>query len=343
MPSDLSLFNSILHLHLRPWKATESEQKFRQLLHSLPKENYHQQPLYEVSFPKPLSEKTKYYHAIINNEATTYLSTLHQVITASSNNNEKKFHIHTALSKRLKAKLEDTQRVIGSSQLFFSIIDENRHDKQLRDNTWIIQYLKYQLIRLYLEIQNSYPEYLNDNPLTEDDIHLLYFSENNAGRKLITKLPIRQLKKSGIKSIRQEEVKFTPIRGELREKNTKILTYQEIVANPDKFASIELQLFNEKLITGEYDFINKGVPGNVQRMAAVYQVLIKKRYFNEFSFPGRKQITDLQIRSFLNYRYNAKIDKEFRKFGNKEKGRALLEAYIDKNLWLQLLPPGKNT
>ena len=134
MPNDLPTFNAILHLHLRPWKTTESEQKFRELLYSLPTENYRQQPLFEVIFPKPLSEKTKYYHAIINNEATTYLSTLHQVITASSNNNEKKFHIHTALSKRLKAKLEDTQRVIGSSQLFFSIIDENRHNKQQGDN-----------------------------------------------------------------------------------------------------------------------------------------------------------------------------------------------------------------
>ena len=54
MPNDLPPFNEILHLHLRPWKTTGSEQKFRELLHSLPKENYHHQPLYEVAFTKPL-------------------------------------------------------------------------------------------------------------------------------------------------------------------------------------------------------------------------------------------------------------------------------------------------
>ena len=279
MPSDLPIFNSILHLHLRPWKVTYTEQKFQQLLHSLPKENYHHQPLYEVSFPKPLSEKTKYYHAVINNEATTYLNTLHQVITNSSNNNEKKFHIHTALSKRLKAKLEDTERVISSSQLFFSVLEG--HDKQQRDNAWIIQYLKYQLIRLYLEIQNLYPEFLNDDPLTEEDIHSKYFTETV--QSLIKTAPELGLPKSTIqKPSSIERNQFNPIKGDFRSEKKGILSYKEIIKRTDVFALFEIALFEVELIDNEYNFTNKHT--EKQKLAAIYCWLIFKTIFYKKEF-----------------------------------------------------------
>ena len=309
MPSDLPLFNSILHLHLRPWKTTGSEQKFRQLLHSLPKENYHQQPLYEVSFPKPLSEKTKYYQAVLNNEAITYLNSLHYLITASSNNNEKKFHIHTALSKRLKDKLEDTERVIAARQLFFSTLDENRHDKQQRDNAWIIQYLKYQLIRLFLEIQNSYPEFLNDDPLTEEDIHSKYFTETV--QSLIKTAPELGLPKSTIQkpsSIERNE--FNPIKGDFRSEKKGILSYKEIIKRPDVFALFEIALFEVELIDNEYNFTNKHT--EKQKLAAIYCWLILKRYFIKRNFEKRKDIKYVDVRKFLDYRYNANVDAQFR-------------------------------
>jgi hypothetical protein len=332
MPHDLTTFNSILHLHLRPWKATESEQKFRQLLHSLAKENYHHQPLYEVAFPKPLTDKTRYYKALVDNDAVTFLNKMDADLATAINANEKKFYVHKALTKKLKGLLEDTQKVIVKQQLYFKTFEDPEQDKQLRDNAWIIQYLKYQLIRLYLEIQDQYAGFLKEEPVTEEDLHLLYFSENNAGRKLITNVTIRELKKSGNKTVSQEEVEFTPVKGEVRESGSKIFTYQEIVADSNKFAQIEILLYKDQLIDLEYNFVKK--KGNVQKLAAFYQVLIKKRYFNQLSFPGKKEITALHIRKFLNYRYKATIDKEFRNFNNPE----LLEEYLINNPGCELFP-----
>ena len=244
-----------------------------------------------------------------------------------------------SLSKRLKDKLKDTQSVIASHQLFFSTLDENRLDKQLRDNAWIIQYLKHQLIRLYLEIQDAYPEYLSDDPLTEQEIHSIYFTENS-GENRIIKAPA-VFKSSSGKALVAEPTNFEPLMRDVRETDNTILTYSEMIACAEKFAAIEKLLFQEQLIDSKYDFIKKP-KGNIKKLAAVYVTLVKKNYFNEFYFPGKMKITDLQVRKFLNYRYNATIDREFRNFRNKEKGDALLESFIDEELWIGLLPNGRS-
>ena len=332
MTRDLPLFNSILHHHLRPWKATGSEQKFGQLLHSLPKENYHQQPLYEVAFPKPLTAKTRYYKALIDNEAMAFLNKMEAALANAINNNEKKFHIHTALTKKLKGLLTDTQKEIVKQKLYLKTLEDPEQDKQQRDNAWILQYLKYQLIRLYLEIQNSYPEFLNDDALTEEDIHSTYFSENIPEGKLIVIVPTAVFKKPTNKIISAEEILFKPVKGDVREPFKTILTYPEIIAKPDKFAKIEILLFEDQVIDPDYNFIRK--QGNVQKLAAYYQVLIKKNYFNRFYFPGKNEVTSLHIRKFLNYRYDVLIDREFRRFNKAE----VLEEYFIKNPAPSLIP-----
>ncbi len=88
MSNDLEIFNDILHLHLRPWKVAYSEQKFRELLHLLVKENYHHQPLYELAFHKPLTGKTRYYRAFIDNEAPGFLNNMEALITSASVSHE---------------------------------------------------------------------------------------------------------------------------------------------------------------------------------------------------------------------------------------------------------------
>ena len=71
-------------------------------------------------------------------------------------------------------------------------------------------------------------------------------------------------------------------------------------------------------------------------MAAIVHLLIQKKYFHKLHFAGgRRLITDLQIRKFLNHRYIAGIDKEFRVFKKIEK----LDTYLDDNVRVRLLIP----
>jgi hypothetical protein len=96
----------------------------------------------------------------------------------------------------------------------------------------------------------------------------------------------------------------------------------------------EQELFNSELLDHQYKFIKKR--GNVEKMAALYRILIQKQHFKTYSFKdGRKKITDLQIRKFLNHRYIATIDREFRNF----KDKPTLDEYLSNHVALALLIP----
>ena len=104
MSLDLELSHKILFID-RPWLETSTtDAKYLQLLHAVINENFAQQPLYELSFPKPLTPKTKYYQAIITNEAVGFINSVHTLVNSALSDNERKFHIHSILSKKLPAK-----------------------------------------------------------------------------------------------------------------------------------------------------------------------------------------------------------------------------------------------
>lgn len=147
------------------------------------KENYAQQPLYELSFGKALTPKRKYFFALIDNEARRYINAIHGLMKDASNENEKKYWIHNTLTKKLKDKFTETEKAITANQFFFSVIDDRQQTPKQKDNAYVIQLLKFELIRIYIEIQNGFSAYLKEDPLTETDILTTYFQSEEAPAK----------------------------------------------------------------------------------------------------------------------------------------------------------------
>lgn len=182
MTNDLELYHNILLID-RPWLSSNSDQKYQQLLQTVSKENYAQQPLYELNFQKPLTPERKYYYALIDNEARRYINTIHSLVHDASNENEKKYWVHNTLTKKLKDKFVETEKVISSNQFFLAVIDDRLQTAKHKDDAYVIQLLKYELIRIYLEVQDSYPAYLKEDPLTEADLITTYFHSEEAPQK----------------------------------------------------------------------------------------------------------------------------------------------------------------
>jgi hypothetical protein len=330
MSNNLEWYHKILFIE-RPWMdATTTDAKYQQLLHELSTENFAQQPLYELSFPKPLTHKRKYYQALINNEAIIFINSVHDVMKRALNDNEKKYHIHKILSKKLPAKLHETEKIIASLKLYFSLIDDPAIDKRVRDNAFIIQYLKYQLICLYLEIQDSFASYVTTDILTEKEINLIYFSEPfNTFIKTNT-----GVKRDSLIANNAEKKKFKAIKADFRKDVPKgILSYEEIVSHPHSFANVEEELYKVQLIDEKYNFTS--IHTEKQKLAAIYHVLIRKGYFIKRDFKKRKGITDVAIRKFLDHRYNAKLDSQFRHW---RRNPDALASYIKPFEWIDNLP-----
>lgn len=335
MSNDLELFHNILLIN-RPWLSTTTDQKYQQLLQTVSKVNYAQQPLHELSFPKALTPKRKYFFALIDDEARRYINTIHSLMKDASNENEKKYWIHNTLTKKIKDKFTETEKAIAANQFYFSVIDDRQQTQRQKDNAYVIQLLKFELIRIYIEIQNSFSAFLKEDPLTEADILSTYFQSEEAPEKsFIIPAPDYKLPKPTTSlSVQPVKKELKVIKADIREPVKGVLKYEDIIAKPDRFALAESELFQVDLIDADYKF--KRSRGNVEKMAAIFHIMIQKNYFKPLSFSsGQKKITDLQIRKFLNHRYAASIDKEFRNFKKKK----AFDAYISNNAGLPLIIP----
>lgn len=70
-------------------------------------------------------------------------------------------------------------------------------------------------------------------------------------------------------------------------------------------------------------------------MALVYAAMVYKKYFKKRDFNKLKDITPLEIKKFLNHRYNTNIDREFRNVVN---DKNLIAQFISDNFWIAQLP-----
>ena len=336
MTNELSLYHNVLFLELRPWlKRDVQESKYKELLQSIRKEAFSFQPAYEVVFQKPLTAKRKYYHSIIENEATTYLNNFQNLITDAGAENEKKYWVHTTLTKVISQKLKEASKVIKANEYYLDQIlpgvKPNSKAEHLLDETYILQFLKYQLIRIYLEIQTAFKPFVKEDEVTEEELHSIYFKEEIFTTSFLKQITYPEpIKGAGTTIIAATESIFTPEKREIREPSKGVLLYKEIVKQTDRLARVESILFELKLIDNEYSFIP--TQGNISKMAAVYRVLLNNEFFLKITFVNNKRtsVTDLHVRKFLNHRYAVNIDKEFRNFAKEE----VLKTFLSNNLWI---------
>jgi len=339
MNNELSLYHNMLFLDLRPWKKRDvSEPKFKELLLGISKEDFSFQPLYEVVFEKPLTAKRKYYHALIENEAARYLNDFHSIIAGAEKVVEKKYWVHTTLTKVISQKLKETSKAIEDYQYYFEQLLTGTKSKSIGayifDETYIIQFLKYQLIRIYLEIQQAFQNYLKEDTVTEGELHSIYFTEQCPVKSFIVeaqkiKLAATASQDKAKPASLQFKAKAFDFRG--LQKNT--LSYETIINDKNRFSRFEEELFSNSFIDHEYNYIDKH--SRIQEIAAIFHTLIKKGYFNKRQFPKNKEIKPVEIRKFLDFRYNSNTDKQFRTWSNKP---TELADFVEARYWIDNLP-----
>ncbi|MBD3749341.1 MAG: hypothetical protein IE931_07590 [Sphingobacteriales bacterium] len=339
MNNELNLYHKILFLELRPWTNREvAETKYKELMQGISKEHFSFQPLYEVDFPKPLTAKRKYYFSIIENEATNYLNNFQQIIAGALNEKEKQYWVHTTLTKVLSQKLREVSKVIDDSQYFFQQLSAaskaSTPESKIQDEAYILQYLKYQLIRIYLEIQETFSSHLKEEAISEEELHQQYFSEQAPSKSFIIEavklnlpLPASQV------TAKPQTVQFTVKAFDFRTEKKGIIPYEAIIKDSGRFSRFEEELFSHELIDENYNFKNQH--GQIQELAAIFQTLIKKGYFNKRQFPKNKEIKPVDIRKFLDHRYNSNTDKQFRTWANKPDE---LADFVSSKYWIDKLP-----
>ncbi len=339
MTADLEFYSRILYRDLRPWINTGfSENKFKQDLADVAKVHVKTQTLYEVAFPKAFTFKRKYYRMIIDNEAIRFLNELHTYISESINDKARSFHVDYALTRTLNQKLLDLaielQKRACEPDDFLPMEGGNTTPTAKADDSYILLYLKHQLVRLYMEVQENFSKLQTYPTLTEEEVYHKFFNEPGPVPSVIeqAEVMISEEMKGQYQEPRKTS-KFKPVAADFRPEKDDILPYTEIVKMPDRFASFEQKLFDNGYIDLNYNAIKKH--GQKNEMAAIYLLLIDKGYFNNLYFtPKRTVIKPLDIRKFLDYRYQTNLDKQFRELTNHPNE---YERIVKSHYWMENL------
>ncbi len=335
----LEKVKSILFLELRPWIfGSQQDLKFKQLLSEVKSVDYTFQPLYELVFDKPISNIRKWYCALIDAEMTIYMNQIQSSINESNIESEKKYHVHFALTRTLSQLLKEVNTVIsdkGYTSDQYNIDNfKTLTNPLIADESFILHYLKHSVIRSYFEIQDANTELLKEAPLSFEEVYYTFFKENVPTQSIIIDVIPDVVPAIASKRIEpKQEIKFTPIQNDIRSPKKGIYQYSDVIKTPKRFAEFEEKLFLNGYIDEDYTFTNKH--GYKNELAAIYHHAINKGYFNPRKFQPNKEIKPVDIRKFLDHRYDCSLDKQFRNLTQEA-----VTNFTDKHNWLYTLVLG---
>jgi len=177
MNNELIIFDEILYKNLAPWLPKNNpDEIFHDLIQEVKAIQPEFQYLYEIDFFRPFNKKTKYYYKLILNECINYTNNNINLINEDKNSKLKKYWINDTLNKKLTTRLKDIGKLIQEKDFKIEFINPKNApyniDTNHKTNTYIIQLLKTTLIKVYLEIQETFKSNIkNDDIMIEEDFY----------------------------------------------------------------------------------------------------------------------------------------------------------------------------
>lgn len=127
--------------------------------------------------------------------------------------------------------------------------------------------------------------------------------------------------------IASEKIEFLPRQSDFRGTGRSPVSYSDI-RKPDLFSKFEIDLFESGLIDEKYNFTDKH--GNKNFLAALYKILIAKRYFREINSSNGKSFEPHHFRQYLDHRYSVDTTQQFKNCTSKQ-----IDSFKYKYNWVQ--------
>lgn len=241
------ILDDILYGDRRPWLEVEtSDEKYFSLKEEI-KEMIPQIPLrFEIEFPRPSTNKTKYFYRLISNAVVEYSYRIISLIKEDDNENLVKYYLNDILNKHLKNRLRELGNLIKEKDFAPVYISRNyvpsSEDKNHQDNTYIIQFLKLAYMQIYLEVQEEFKTEIADILIPED------FYTQLLNEAVPENIPIRRRIIIEVDSIHTGNISVRPSenRG-----SAFSFTYKQFATNPEKINDLHDNLLKNKFIAAD--------------------------------------------------------------------------------------------
>ncbi len=176
------LFNRIINGNSGPWlEANRHEEKFEAIISDLKPTEPDFGPIYEIEFYPFFNNKTRYYHKLITNEANRYCNQIIELIRSEDDIRIIKYLLNDLLKKKLRSLLKDVGKLIRINDYDLKYIDPYQSaffaGVDHKSDTYVIQFLKTALVKVYLEIQEVFKSRLEDDYPEMKDLYLQALSE----------------------------------------------------------------------------------------------------------------------------------------------------------------------
>ena len=179
MTSSLDPLARIMYRDHRPWLLRDTTRaKFTSLYRQLEKVQPERELHYKVDFPAALGAKRSYYRALISNSILNSIKTQDKLIADSHDENERKYHLYVLLEDELPQYFDGLHRIIQEGGYFPRLYvprDGQVPQGAEADEAYILDYLKHELIRLYLEVSHHHSAHLKRPPYGHDELYAHYF------------------------------------------------------------------------------------------------------------------------------------------------------------------------
>ncbi|WP_288956529.1 DUF6617 family protein [uncultured Polaribacter sp.] len=319
------IFTSLLSITKGIHKDSTTERAYTELNKKLNiNASYKTTPLFSINFTeRDFGSKRKYYKKLIDNEASKKFNKL---IDSFPENVIEHDHIfnYQIIFNEFKQYLIEVDEYIEKYNYDRTTIQE--------ENTYVIQYLKTNMIWLFLELQERFAKYGDEDYLSIEEVYKFYFNEVLDEIEIIP-----YSKKEPVIATKEETTPFRPISNDLPQRPIKknILKYNDIVKDTKSFSRAEQIMFEADIIDKDYNFVYNAAKKNKSILGILYILFIQKGYFNSVRTTPFKKIKNTDIVKFLNNRYNTDARKQFKIFENDAEKRNEL---ISNEYFLQNLP-----
>ncbi len=200
-------------------------------------------------------------------------------------------------------------------------LNHAEQERMHAEENQILTFMKGSLAALYLDIQEQADLAATSLvSISEEQIYSYHFLEEPPVESLIIKAETitPALPKN------QSSETFVPYKGDVVQNNKLKISYKMIL-KADEFYELEKQLFAYGLLDKYGQFAPNKAKSHSALMSAVYKKIIMAGFFRK-KLPGNpSEVSENDIRKYLDHRYGVKLDQQFRKTTRKEIEKASLK------------------
>lgn len=281
---DFNRINNILYGHLRPFiLLINSPDKFRELISAFHPVSLSYKAYYEVQDMKALTPATAYYKALIDADINECYNRTVRYWLNTTDPDEKFYITETLLNRTLKPLLRGINYTITEyyPQEYNRFTGRNV-PRTLDETGFVMQYLKLNMIALFLNLQARFEGFLKEGHLTQEDLLMLFFSEEETGPGSI-----------GVKPEQHQ-----PIEAVIAPKNNIVLMIPNwvnpagndemrmLLVKEDKFNEVVNRLKEFEILDENGKFIKNRKKNNSRFFAVVCEKIINSDIFRR-NIPGK--------------------------------------------------------